>query len=105
MLLEPLISLHPKISLSCINGLFFPRVFTGGQFGPRTPDGTEEPAPNKEVEERKDDSNYNQRENTFPLVHSFVPTRYCHFGRPSNRNCAWLLGRIRGSAMVNWKTL
>src|SRR5947209_7023351 len=102
MLLKPLIALRPDIALLYIKRLFFNRFLAGNQFRPSPADGGEEPVPDEEIDDEKKRPSHNQGENPLPLIHAFKPCRHHrHRGFPSNRNCAWLLGKMRGSAMVN----
>src|SRR5262249_45799501 len=100
MLPDPIVAFRPDVALLHVESLLRQLAPAGRQLLLRAADCAQDPTYNPKIDQPDHRSGHNQREHTLTRLHSLVPRRD-HFGFPSNRNCAWLLGKIRGAAISN----
>src|SRR5207237_6229231 len=100
MLSDPLIAFYPEILLFYVNGLLCPSRFTCGQLSACATQRGKDPAQDHEVEQHDCGAADDPRKHTLTWIHSLIPGRN-HRGLPSNRNCAWSFGKMRGAAISN----
>src|SRR4249919_2612118 len=100
MLPHPLVALRPGVALFHVNRLLGQLTSPGAKLLLRARDCAPERTQNPKIEQHSNRPRDNPREQTLTRVHSLIPGRH-HFGFPSRRNCAWLLGKILGAAMSN----
>src|SRR6476659_8127701 len=100
MLPHPLVALRPCVAFIYVNSLLGQLTSPGAKLLLCTGDCAPERTQNPKVEQHSNRPCDNPREDTLTRIHPLIPGRH-HFGFPSRRNCAWLLGKILGAAISN----
>src|SRR4030095_8996974 len=100
MLPDPLVAFHPKISFFYLERLLGQRRFACGELAACATQRAKDPVQNQKIHKHEQRAAHNPCKHTLEWISSLIPRRH-HRGLPSNRNCAWSFGKMRGAAILN----
>src|SRR5947208_15977353 len=100
MLPDPFVTFRPEIPFFHVKSLLGQLGSPRRHFFLRSAKRTENPTDHPQIEQHEDRSNNYPREHALAGIDELVP-RLHHFALPSNRNRAWPVRKMRGTAMSN----